>query len=113
MIELSEKQSKLSGFKVRWLLIISVAVVLGLSLVLLFLLTQATDNRDLYERNYRLLFGLNVVVASLLMAVIAWFAVRLGQVINLQQCGVGVRAWAAARAHTWTTRQHALSAARW
>ena len=47
------------------------------SLVLLFLLTQATDNRELYERNYRQLFGLNVVVATSLMCVIAWLAVRL------------------------------------
>ena len=49
----------------------------GIGLVLLFLLTQATNNRDLYERNYARLFTLNVVVASLLLLVIGWIVVRL------------------------------------
>jgi len=69
--------------------VISVAVVLGLSLVLLFLLTQATDNRELYERNYRQLFGLNVVVATLLMGVIGWMSVRL--LLRLRQGRFGSR----------------------
>ncbi len=77
MIELSEKRVRLSGSQLRWLLMISAAVVLGLGLVLLFLLTQAADNRQLYEDNYRLLFGLNAVVAALLMSVIVWLSVRL------------------------------------
>jgi nitrogen fixation/metabolism regulation signal transduction histidine kinase len=89
MIELAEKRTRLSGFQLRWLLVISAAVVLGLGLVLLFLLTQATDNRDLYERNYRLLFGLNVVVATLLMGVIAWLSVRL--LMRLRQGKFGSR----------------------
>ena len=89
MIELSEKRLRLSGFQLRWLLVISATVVLGLGLVLLFLLTQATDNRDLYERNYRQLFGLNVVVATLLMGVIAWLSVRL--LIRLRQGKFGSR----------------------
>ena len=42
-----------------------------------FLLTQATTNRDLYERNYARLFVVNVVVAALLLLVIVWIAVRL------------------------------------
>ncbi len=49
MIELAEKRTRLSSFQLRWLLVISAAVVLGLGLVLLFLLTQAADNRELYE----------------------------------------------------------------
>ena len=49
----------------------------ALGLVLLFLLTQATGNRDLYERNYALLFALNVAVAALLLLVIGWIALRL------------------------------------
>ena len=48
MIELAEKRTRLSGFQLRWLLVISAAVVMGLGLVLLFLLTQAADNRELY-----------------------------------------------------------------
>ncbi|MBP6505089.1 MAG: HAMP domain-containing protein [Rhodoferax sp.] len=49
----------------------------AIGLVLLFLLTQATNNRELYERNYALLFGLNVVVAAALLLVIAWIGLRL------------------------------------
>ncbi|MEY4421377.1 MAG: hypothetical protein RLZZ498_1973, partial [Pseudomonadota bacterium] len=89
MIDIAEKPGRLSGFQLRWLLVVSAAVVLGLGLVLLFLLTQAADNRELYERNYRQLFVLNVVVASLLMAVIAWLAVRL--VVRLHQGKFGSR----------------------
>ena len=63
--------------QLRWLIAVSAAVVLALALVLLFLLTQATDNRELYEHNYRQLFVVNVVVATLLMLVIVWLAVRL------------------------------------
>jgi nitrogen fixation/metabolism regulation signal transduction histidine kinase len=43
----------------------------------MFLLTLATNNRALYERNYAWLFGVNVVVALLLFAVLVWVAVRL------------------------------------
>lgn len=89
MIELAEKRTRLSSIQWRWLLVISAAVVLGLGLVLLFLLTQATDNRALYERNYRQLFGLNVVVAALLMGVITWLSVRL--VLRLRQGKFGSR----------------------
>ena len=89
MIELAEKRTRLSSFQLRWLLVISAAVVLGLGLVLLFLLTQAADNRDLYEQNYRQLFGLNVVVATLLMGVIVWMSVRLVQ--RLRQGKFGSR----------------------
>ena len=46
------------------------AVVISAVIVLLFLLTQATNNRELYERNYGRLFALNMVVAGVLLAVI-------------------------------------------
>jgi nitrogen fixation/metabolism regulation signal transduction histidine kinase len=62
-------------------------VVIGL--VLLFLLTQATTNRDLYERNYAQLFALNVAVASLLVVVILWIAYRL--LLRLRQKKFGSR----------------------
>jgi nitrogen fixation/metabolism regulation signal transduction histidine kinase len=61
----------------RWAVGIGAAVILGLGLVLLFLLTQATNNRELYERNYARLFALNVVVAGVLGVVILWAMVRL------------------------------------
>jgi nitrogen fixation/metabolism regulation signal transduction histidine kinase len=70
-------------------MVVSAAVVLGLGLVLLFLLTQATDNRELYERNYSQLFGLNVVVATLLISVIVWLTGRL--LLRLRQGKFGSR----------------------
>ena len=62
---------------VRWTLAVGVAIIVAIGLVLLFLLTQATGNRELYERNYARLFLLNVVVAIALLAVILWAAWRL------------------------------------
>jgi nitrogen fixation/metabolism regulation signal transduction histidine kinase len=50
-------------------------VVIGA--VLLYMLMQATNNRDLYERNYALLFYVNVAVASALLLAIVWVAYRL------------------------------------
>ncbi len=61
----------------RWTVMVAVAAMSAIGLVLLFLLTQATNNRELYERNYALLFGLNVVVATVLFLIIAWIGVRL------------------------------------
>lgn len=61
----------------RWTVVAGSAVVVAIGLVLLFLLTQATNNREMYERNYRSLFVLNVVVAGLLLCVIGWIAWRL------------------------------------
>ena len=61
----------------RWTVGVGAGTVVALGLVLLFLLTQATGNRELYERNYALLFGLNVAVAVLLLLVIGWIALRL------------------------------------
>jgi len=61
----------------RWAIGFGLTAMVAVGLVLLFLLTQATSNRDLYERNYTLLFGINVVVASLLLLAIGWIAYRL------------------------------------
>ncbi|MDQ3060079.1 MAG: ATP-binding protein [Pseudomonadota bacterium] len=73
----------------RWSVGVGIGIVAALGLVLLFLLTQATDNRELYERNYALLFGLNVAVASLLVLVIGWMAVRL--ILRLRRGRFGSR----------------------
>ena len=62
---------------VRWAVGVGVALVAAIGLVLIFLLAQATNNRALYEQNYARLFGLNVVVAALLVLVIGWVAFRL------------------------------------
>ncbi len=61
----------------RWTVGAGLAVTVAVGLVLLFLLTQATTNRDMYERNYGRLFVLNVVVAILLLVVIVWIFLRL------------------------------------
>ncbi|MEC5214821.1 nitrogen fixation/metabolism regulation signal transduction histidine kinase [Polaromonas sp. CG_9.5] len=73
----------------RWTVGLGAGVVVALGLVLLFLLTQATGNRELYERNYTLLLGLNVAVAALLVLVIGWIALRL--VLRLRQGRFGSR----------------------
>jgi nitrogen fixation/metabolism regulation signal transduction histidine kinase len=61
----------------RWAFVVGIAVVIGIGIVLMFLLTQATNNREFYERNYGRLFVLNMVVAGVLLAVILWVFVRL------------------------------------
>lgn len=61
----------------RWTVGVGIGTVVALGLVLLFLLTQATGNRELYERNYARLLVLNIVVAVLLLLVIGWIVTRL------------------------------------
>ena len=73
----------------RWTVGAALAAMVAVGLVLLFLLTQATTNRDMYERNYARLFNLNMVVASLLLVVICWIAYRL--VKRLRQGKFGSR----------------------
>ena len=62
---------------VRWALGMGVGLMCAIGLVLLFLLTQATNNRALYERNFAWLLGVNVLVAVVLLAVLVWGALRL------------------------------------
>jgi nitrogen fixation/metabolism regulation signal transduction histidine kinase len=66
----------------------SIVMVL-IGTVLLYMLMQATNNRDLYERNYALLFSINVTVASLLLLAIVWVAYRL--LVRLRQGRFGSR----------------------
>ncbi len=73
----------------RWTVGVGLAAMTAIGLVLLFLLTQATNNRELYERNYARLFTLNVVVAGLLLLVIGWIVVRL--LIRLRKKRFGSR----------------------
>jgi len=62
---------------VRWTVGVGAAIMSAIGMVLLFMLTLATNNRALYERNYAWLFGVNVLVAVLLLAVLVWVGVRL------------------------------------
>ena len=61
----------------KWTLGLGVAAMVAIGLVLLFLLAQATNNREMYEQNYQRLFVVNVAVAGLLLGAILWIAVRL------------------------------------
>ncbi len=61
----------------RWAVLASLAFMAGLALVLLFMLTTATDNQALYEVNYLRLLVVNVVVALVLLSIIVWALVRL------------------------------------
>lgn len=62
---------------VRWTVGVGAAIMSAIGMVLLFMLTLATNNRALYERNYAWLLGVNVLVAVLLLAVLVWVGVRL------------------------------------
>jgi nitrogen fixation/metabolism regulation signal transduction histidine kinase len=62
-------------------------VIIGL--VLLYLLTQATNNREMDESNYSRLFIVNVVVASVLFGAILWVGYRL--FVRLRQGRFGSR----------------------
>jgi nitrogen fixation/metabolism regulation signal transduction histidine kinase len=83
------KVAKRSSRALRWTVGVGTATMVAIGLVLLFLLTQATNNRDLYERNYARLFTLNVVVAALLLAIIGWVAFKLA--VRLRQGKFGSR----------------------
>ena len=64
---------------VRRVVTLGSALVLLMGSALLYMLTQATNNQALYEQDYAQLFVLNMVVAALLFAAIAWIAYRLYQ----------------------------------
>ena len=62
---------------VRRTIALGAAAMVLIGLLLLYLLTQATNNRELYEQNYARLFVVNVVVATALGIAIAWVGYRL------------------------------------
>jgi len=71
----------------RWTIGFGLTTMVAIGLVLLFLLTQATSNRDLYERHYALLFAVNVVVAVALLVVIVWIGFRLMRRLRQKKFG--------------------------
>lgn len=68
-----------SSRAVRRAVAIGSATMVVIGLVLLYFLTQATNNRALYEQNYTWLFAINVAVASLLLVAVFWVGYRLMQ----------------------------------
>ncbi len=73
----AQPQAARKARALRWALGVGVAIMVAIGLVLMFLLAQATNNREMYERNYLRLFVVNMVVAGLLLSVIGWVALRL------------------------------------
>jgi nitrogen fixation/metabolism regulation signal transduction histidine kinase len=73
----------------RWIIGVGVSLMLILGVILLVLLTQATGNRALYDRNYDRLLTVNLVVAGLLLLGLIWGASRL--IIRLRQGQFGSR----------------------
>lgn len=71
-------QSK-HALSTRWTIGLGLSFMVGFGLILLFLLAQATNNRDVYERHYAWLFVVNVSVAAVLLVVISWIGWRLWQ----------------------------------
>ena len=74
---------------VRWMVGIGVTILFIIGLVLLILLTQATSNRALYDRNYDRLYWINTAVALLLLVGLLWGLTRL--IIRLRQGQFGSR----------------------
>ena len=76
-----------SGRSLRRAIAVGAALMVIIGLVLLYLLTQATNNREMYEQNYARLFTLNVVVAGSLLLAIVWVGVRLYQRVRQGRFG--------------------------
>jgi len=75
--------------RLRALIGIGAVLMVVIGLLLLYLLLQATNNRQLYESNYSQLFAINVLVATLLMVAIIWVGYRL--FVRLRQGRFGSR----------------------
>ena len=87
VIEAADRFATRKSRALRWTVGAGLATMVAIGLVLLFLLTQATTNREMYERNYARLFVLNMVVAALLLLVILWIALRLMKRLRQRKFG--------------------------
>ena len=85
----SEKQEQEASRTSRWLLGLGALAMAAIGLGLLVLMTQATGNRESYNRNYEWLALINAVVASGLLATILWGAIRL--LLRLRRGQFGAR----------------------
>ncbi len=68
---------QISSNALRWTVGLGALTMVAIGLVLLYLLTQATNSTQLYEQNYANLFYINVAVAGLLLFSILLVAFRL------------------------------------
>ena len=78
-----------SSRALRWTLGGGAVAMVAIGLGLLYLLIEATNNREMYEHNYARLFTVNVVVAGILFGVIVWVAYRL--LVRLREGRFGSR----------------------
>jgi nitrogen fixation/metabolism regulation signal transduction histidine kinase len=85
----SFKHSPAASRTSRWLLVLGALSMTLIGLGLLVLMTQATGNRESYNRNYEWLAWVNVVVASGLLITILWGSLRL--LVRLRQGQFGSR----------------------
>ena len=88
--QVSEPAATLQSSRaLRWTVAAGAIAMVFIGLVLLYLLTQATNNQEMNERNYGRLLIVNVVVASVLFGAILWVGYRL--VVRLRQGRFGSR----------------------
>ncbi len=80
-------QHRSSKSPARWAIGLAMVFMAGLTLVLLFLLTLATNNRAFYEENFTRLVAVNVAVAVVLLLVILWLAARLALRLKRRKFG--------------------------
>ena len=85
----STLQNHESSRAMRLTVYLGAATMVVIGLVLLYLLMQATNDRELYEQNYVHLFYINAAVATMLFAAIVWVAFRLA--LRLRQGRFGSR----------------------
>lgn len=78
-----------SSRALRWTVAAGAFAIVIIGLVLLYLLTQATNNREMNESNFGRLVIVNVVVASVLFGAIVWVGYRL--FVRLRQGRFGSR----------------------
>lgn len=76
-----------SSRNIRRAVSLGAALMVLIGMVLLYMLTQATNNREMYEQNYARLFSVNVVVAGSLLLAIVWVGVRLLQRVRQGRFG--------------------------
>ena len=73
--------------RARLPVMVGLMAMIGIALVLLFLLSLATNNRVLYERYYGMLLAINIGVACVLALVVLWGVVNLVRRLRARRFG--------------------------
>ena len=73
--------------RARWSVLVGLSAMTGIGMVLLFLLSFATNNRALYERYFSWLLGINIAVAVVLLLVVLWGVVSLMRRLRQKRFG--------------------------